>query len=238
MLTDWTLADIDDIARTASRVSEFMRRGETAAERFHTARCAIVIELASGEELSRRELVAAGLRAIDHERKAWARTWGYDPGSQSAKPAFWRYWQSESSPGCSPERSVVDGVALVQIWPRLSSVQREAMEALAVCEDYQVAADMLGLDFDLFRGRVRNARRRFLELWHEGEAPSQVWRRSDPQRRADRCVKGHELAGENLGWSGRPGRRKKVCRSCARQRTREYRERQAVRAVEGGDPTP
>lgn len=243
MLAGLSLSEIDEIARSAAQIASFIRRGEDAAERFHTARCAIVIELSTdassvASSVRRRDLVSAGLRAIDAEHKAWARTWGYNGGQQRAMPAFWRYWHAESSPNGSPEGHVVEKVALAQIWARLSLQHQEALYALSACEDYQQAAALLGVDFELFRGRIRHARSRFLTLWHEGEMPSQVWRRSDPGRRVDACSNGHELAGENLGWVGRPGRRKRVCRSCARDSTRRWRQRRDGLLTEGGDTSP
>src|SRR5437899_1576469 len=52
-----------------------------------------------------------------------------------------------------------------------------ARHALAASGDYATAATAMGLSTATFGTAVYKARRRFYELWHEGEVPAKQWRR-------------------------------------------------------------
>lgn len=90
---------------------------------------------------------------------------------------FERYWWSTASPCPGPESTVIDRVALAQIWPRLRPEHREVLTALTVYDDYGLAAAALGISRTWFTTRLSTARREFLKLWHEGEPPSRPWAR-------------------------------------------------------------
>lgn len=50
--------------------------------------------------------------------------------------------------------------------------------------DHERAAQALGKSMVAFHSAVRDARRQFLRLWHQGEQPSKVWSRD--RRTTDR----------------------------------------------------
>lgn len=96
---------------------------------------------------------------------------------------FERYWLDVAAPADSPEEKVTERLALAQIWPCLRPVNREALAALAAHEDYQRAAESLGISYKAFKSRISEGRREFLALWHDGEKPSRPWirdRRAGP----------------------------------------------------------
>jgi hypothetical protein len=77
----------------------------------------------------------------------------------------------------TPGELIRAGWALAQIWPRLTPATRDALTALATYDDYQRAAESLGLSYATFKSRISEGRRQFLALWHEGETPSRPWLR-------------------------------------------------------------
>jgi hypothetical protein len=77
---------------------------------------------------------------------------------------------------------VVDVLALRQIWPKLTWMQRAALLALARHDDYDKAAAELGIGYPTLLSHLHSARRQFLRWWHEHEAPSRPWR-SDLRKR-------------------------------------------------------
>jgi len=88
---------------------------------------------------------------------------------------FERYWRSAASSHPGPEPAVIDRVALAQIWPRLRAEHQQVLAALAIHDDYGLAAQSLGISRSWFITRLGAARRAFLRLWHEGEPPSRPW---------------------------------------------------------------
>lgn len=128
------------------------------------------------------DLIRAARDAADHEtrrtgeHRGHGRARGDGSVSDGAMPRFWAYWDRESHVTRSHEGGIVDRLALAQIWPRLKPMHQEALQALAALEDYQAAADMLGLRYCTFCRRVGLARSAFLRLWLEGETPGPRWR--------------------------------------------------------------
>jgi hypothetical protein len=95
---------------------------------------------------------------------------------------FYRYWQPAAS--SSPESIVIDRVALAQIWRRLRPEHKQVLTALTVYDDYELAAEALGISRTWFTERISAARREFLKLWHEGEPPSRPWAQDQRGRTA------------------------------------------------------
>lgn len=179
----YTLADLHNLARLAVHTA-----GTAAAdwhERYDTAWSAIAEHLYTAEHwLPRHDLVRAGQLAIyaavddtrHHHGYYRHKNIGAAAGPCSS-PAFIRYWWDlcGALPTQSPEPGIVERAALAQILRLLTPRQQEALIALAVHDDYQTAADGLGMPYATFKGYVADGRRRFLGWWHEGEAPSRVW---------------------------------------------------------------
>lgn len=126
------------------------------------------------------DLIGVGMRATSRAVREEQATHGqrtYDVwAGREAMVSYQRYWWTATTPTPSPERRVIERLAVRQILPRLSPRQREALTTLAALGDYRLAAHAMGVTFGTFTVTISAARRRFLELWHEGEMPSKQWR--------------------------------------------------------------
>lgn len=124
-----------------------------------------------------RDVIRAGWQAIGDHVDRGHRFYGLDSRNRYAgtTAGFERYWWTASRPTPGPEERVTDRVALAQIWPQLRPVHREVLAALAAHDDYGLAAAALGKSRKTFTTQVSQARRAFLELWHQGETPSRPW---------------------------------------------------------------
>lgn len=132
------------------------------------------------------ELKRAGVHAINRLAQDHGRHWGHDrrnpeAGYEAAR-AFLKYWELERRSHGSPEPGVVDALALWQIWWTLSATHRAVLLALAVHGDQQAAADALGKTYGTVGTHLKDARKKFFTLWHEGETPSRLWGKADRRR--------------------------------------------------------
>lgn len=169
----YNLADLEMLARVA--VSRSRTRGGDYQGRYESAWFAIAEALCAADEAPERaDLIAAGWAAVAAYARTEAHHDGVDPETWGRLRGFERYWAPRTAP--SPERQVVEREALWQIWPQLTARQREALSTLAAVEDYEQAADAMGIAIGTFRVTVSKARRLFLQWWHEGEQPSRPWR--------------------------------------------------------------
>lgn len=176
-----TIGDIDELAHRALRFA--FARAMDYTDRYDAAWHAIAESLYTADTApTRRDLTLVGARAVnqlvqDHHR-TWgiARTWGSGEGTV---PGFQRYWELDRRVTGSPEDAVIDPTALRQIWPRLSVTHQQVLLAMAVHADQVVAAAAVGKSYACFGSHLKNARRQFFELWHEGETPSRLWGKSD-----------------------------------------------------------
>lgn len=131
---------------------------------------------ASAEPPSPSDLVFAGQDEIANHVRDQMRHHGRDKTNDGEIRRFFAtYWELSIRHAPAPERRVVERTALWQIWPTLTEAQRRALLALAAHGTHQAAAESLGITVKTFRQHVGNARRRFLELWHEHEQPSRFW---------------------------------------------------------------
>lgn len=121
------------------------------------------------------DLVLAGQAVVSASLYDEMHHHGYDHNRGGGPmPKFAAYRESaRCHPG--PEHGVVERAALWQIWEQLSDAHREALHALAVCDDYRAAAALLGKSYTAFAMTISRARGAFLQLWHEGEKPSRPW---------------------------------------------------------------
>jgi hypothetical protein len=176
----YTLTDLDRIARYAVHVSPVTH---SYSERCEIALSAIAVQLyESADPVTANELLQHGRRAILADLKDQQRHEGYyrahtdggrhGPGSS---PAFVTFWSDAAKPAGSPERYVLDGLAVRQILPELTRRERDALVALAVHDTYQAAAEAMGIEYNSFKALISKGRRKFLALWHEGEVPSRPW---------------------------------------------------------------
>jgi hypothetical protein len=190
----YTLTQIQGLAVQAAR-REWWHRTRDFHERTDIAWSAIVERLyTSDERPAANDLAIAGMAAINQFYEKDLQQHGiYDHGTfaeHGHAPTgvnFGRYWFFTTSPAPSPEDSVVDRLALAQIWASLTPGARKAFLALAAFGgDYNAAAAALGNTYDSYTWKLVDARRQFLARWHEHEKPSRVWGRNDPRRNSGR----------------------------------------------------
>ena len=183
----YNLADLDQLARTS-----LWRRWATNLpyqDGYDIAWSAIAEHLyATNERPEPNELLAAARTALSEAVYAEWHHRGYDYNKRDGiMPRYAAYWTGgRATPDPGP--AIVDRAALWQIWPHLTELQRKALLALATHEDYRLAAAAMGMSYGAFKQRVGQARRTFLALWHEGEAPSRMWGTDRRQGSKDRSV--------------------------------------------------
>lgn len=188
----YTLTDLHGIVRWAV-THDYVARTDDMEERADTALCALVEELSACDARpARAHLVEVAKSASSRVVNQSMRHHGVDNRKDTfgqARIEFTRFWTR--LPGTPVEDRVVDAVALDQIWTRLTVSQQSAIMALALCDDHAKAADLLGITLTAYKERLNKGRRRFLELWHEGEPPSGLWARD--RRRGQRLPGGRLL---------------------------------------------
>jgi len=161
------------------------------------------------------EVARAAERAVGHDVEQMHRFYGrntHDRYAGTTTAGFERYWRTAASHSPGPETAVTDRVALAQILPRLRPLNQQAIAALTAHDDYGLAADALGISRRHFTGRISQARREFLSLWHEGELPSRPWahdlrgrRAADPLAGANRTIAARRRARGKLRRPAVPG---------------------------------
>lgn len=181
----YTIADLHTLTRLAVHTAHGGGAAASWHDRYDTAWSAIAEHLYTATEQPQRgPLVRAGQLAILAELDGHRQAYGYyrrktdgDRHGPFSSPAFRAYWWDlcGATPTRSPEAGIVERAALAQILPMLTPAQANAILALAIHGDYQVAADALGMKYSTFKGYVADGRRRFRAWWHEGEVPSKPW---------------------------------------------------------------
>jgi hypothetical protein len=174
----YTLCDLHHAARLATHTDR-SHSASDYTDRLATAWYGIVEHLyAATDPVARHDLVRAGRDALQRETQSELSHRGvsYHYGYAEMRN-FHRYWWFQCRPTPSCEDRVVDRQAVTQIWPHLRPVDQEALLALAAHDDYARAARALGVKYHTFAAAVRRARLHFLDLWHQGEAPSKPWGR-------------------------------------------------------------
>lgn len=198
----YSLADIHRIARAAILNDHWHMARDTRA-RLDTAVFGIVEHLYTAQqEPPVYDLTAAAWRACDDEVQRDQRARGRQRSERGGGDMIRHlvYWIGDANTSPSPEHRIVEHGALRQILPLLTARQLEAVQLLAALEDYQAAADAMGITVATFNVTIANARKRFLAYWHEGEAPSRMWgtdrrvqkrgvERSATTRSRTRCVR-------------------------------------------------
>jgi hypothetical protein len=156
-------------------------------ERLEVAWHAIIEHIYSAVERPEPgEVIKTGWRAVRNHIQQEKRFHGVDSRNPDAlsNKGFARYWSP--APDTPPDERITENVALAQILPRLLPQHRELLTALAVHEDYGLAAEALGQTRHTYATLIGHARKAFRELWHEGETPSRPWGADRRQRTGDR----------------------------------------------------
>lgn len=178
----YTTIDIDRLARLGISMRSAYR-GLDPEERYAAAWHAIVERIYTASEWpSGTELITAAAAAADEgsrhslQQQGVPRHRGEHYQWRTDMPRFHAYWESVARHTASPEARVIEKTALMQIWPELTVQHQAALHALALHDDYQAAAEALGLRLRTFYEHVRLARLAVLALWWEGETPRRGWR--------------------------------------------------------------
>ncbi|HLI38680.1 MAG TPA: hypothetical protein VKV80_15265 [Streptosporangiaceae bacterium] len=196
---------VRDVHRAAAAAvkSSFYTSGLEAEERFDVAWCAVVERLydlrTPGPPPGFSDLLVAGMAALHAFHRDHLHTQGIPrdrraEGAANLMPGYVRYWMGITEAGCPEPRfvaSVIDRLALCQIFPHLSKEQRETLLALALHRSIGRAAAATGTNVETFKTRLTRARSRFLALWFEHETPRAV--APAPGKRADTSTEWRRL---------------------------------------------
>jgi DNA-directed RNA polymerase specialized sigma24 family protein len=172
-LHGYTLHDIHDRARAAAIAN---RTNEIDMNDLIAAAWDKIVDLLLDTDTTptARDIACAGKTGVQRAIRAHRQTYGYQDrdgfaGAGSA-PRFARYWtQPDATPYVD---TLIENIALDQVWDAISDRDRAVITALAVCGDYESAAASLNMPPGSLRSYISQARRRYLLLWHEGETPS------------------------------------------------------------------
>ena len=225
----YTMADLHSMAKQAVRADRSL--ASDVDVRYNAAWSAIALALCEADEPpDRHDLVTAGWQAIYREVKEMRGIFGFkdrDGTTEVASaPRYVQYWYSR------PERTddiIAERVAVHQIMDTIPELYRDAVVALAVHDDYQIAADSLGLKYGTFGARVNVARRQFRAHWFAPETapPAKGTDRRVGSRTTElrtHCTAGHELTPDNVYRrpNPKPGRRgERACKKCEQIRSQE-----------------
>ncbi|WP_037789034.1 hypothetical protein [Streptomyces natalensis] len=150
-------------------------------------------------------------------------------------PRFAIYWRPVSLPPA--DEQLTERIAVHQVLATLPEHQREAVVALAAQEDYQRAAESLGLKYGTLTARIRLGRGTFRDLWFSPETAPPT--KGTDRRVASRagvsthCPQDHEYTPENTRYTrrGKDGRKSRRCRACERARGAARRQHKQELAV-------
>jgi hypothetical protein len=234
----YTLRDLEQMTHAAMKADRSMAMDY--ADRRDIAWSAIAEELCAAPHWPKRStLIQAGWQAIykavreEYRQHGYAdREWG---NGHASAPRFMKYWFPSVTH--SHEDRIVERLAVGQVVDILTPIYRDAVVALAVHDDYRLAAEALGIKPKAFQARIDTARQRMLARWFQGETPRKV-RQTDRrvevhgQELATHCKSDHEWTPENTLIRSRIVRGKlrksRVCRACEHdrsvERTRARRE--------------
>jgi predicted DNA-binding protein (UPF0251 family) len=180
----YTYTDLDEITRAALTRDRWHHGYH---DRYEAAWHAIAEHLATATvRPTGYELIGVGMHASDAQVHDEMRTHGRDPQAAGrAMPRWHQYWNPAAAGSCDDD--AVDRLAVEQIWPLLAPRQRQVLTVLAETGDLRAAAAELGISEKAVASRASEARRRFLQWWHEGEVPSRFWRSSHAAQRDGMC---------------------------------------------------
>lgn len=171
----FTIRDLDQLATRAAILCRWADRFPYS-ERFEIAWAGIVDYLTECDSPPERfHVYRAALRAIGRVSEQELREHGSRHGADGiyATPRFELYWAPKPAPAA--DATVVDRLAMWQIWATLRPLHRMAFLALAAHNDYAKAAEAVGYPYSTFSYLISEARAEFFALWHQGETPSRIW---------------------------------------------------------------
>lgn len=181
----WSPEDLEGLAGYTARThySAFLPYEERQAIAYHEL---IVAILEARTRPDPEELLHAARDAISAATRGEYRARGLSSRDKArASERFVTYWYAAPRLNSPYEDTVLDRIAVAQIWTVLLPSHRRVLEALAEHGTYQAAARALDTTDATFKVRVSKARAAFRAWWHEHEEPSKMWgsdRRVTPAR--------------------------------------------------------
>ena len=181
----YTYASVERIAQKAASESKW--RFVDLVERYEIARSAVA------EELYRCDEPPGPYHLIDHGMKAIRRhveelgdlrgVYFYKRGIPRM-PRFEIFWWSVAGPTPSPEEPVIERLTVETIFAKLTPLNQQVLLALADFDNFDRAAEAMGVSVSSYRTYVYLARKQFLRLWHDGEEPSKFWGRTTKRNKS------------------------------------------------------
>lgn len=229
----YTLTDLEQMTRAACIADRTLAMDWDT--KHGIAYSAIALALCEADTPPHRgDLIRTGWQAIYADVRETQRSQGIRDNDGVPGPKFAMYWQQRLT-APSPEHRIVERTAAHQILATLDPIHATAVVALAVHDDYQLAAQALGVTYTCLRARLATARRQWNVLWLQWETPPR-WphtRRTDRRvgaygkEPATHCSKNHEWTVQNThihhGMKyGKPFSRR-VCRTCQAARSKARR---------------
>lgn len=178
---------LDHVERVTTRIMQ-KTRGWMGADRREVIRLAILETVYTATEPpTTLDLYTVGRAAAASNHYAELRAHGMDRRRDATSRAAAAYWYGARRATPSHEPRIVEHVALWQCLQSLAQTQQDALVALAAFGNHSDGARALGISKAAFAQRIMQARRRFLQLWHQGETPSPLWQgRGQPHSQAVR----------------------------------------------------
>lgn len=164
-----TMDDVDRAARSASRRFGVYRLFG-AAELYDQAWSGAVTALYEAEDPTWFTIYRGAVTALTQERDAVLHHIGL-----RAPKRFDMYWHARVTP--FPDDRICERLALAQVLPMLTELERTTLVTLAAHGNVTFAAAALGMATASFHQNRRRAQRKVDTLWYEGETP--------PPRRRD-----------------------------------------------------
>jgi hypothetical protein len=171
----WLGYTFTQLRQIADRAALYCRWGDrfAPAERFEIAWAGLIDHLTTCDAPPESfELYKAAQRAIGRASSKERSEHGLTSDGE-AMPKFEIYWAPRPAPAA--DTTVVDKIAMWQIWATLRPLHKMAFLALAAHNDYAQAAQAIGYPYSTFTALICQARAEFLVRWHEGERPSRIW---------------------------------------------------------------
>jgi hypothetical protein len=174
----WLGYTFNELRRIAERATVYCRWADRLPypERLDIAWAGIIDHLTSCDTPPQPfEMYQAAQRAIGSASDSELREHGlrHGPNGLYVTPRFEIYWTPKPAPAA--DATVVDRIALWQIWATLRPLHQMALLALAAHGDYTTAAQAIGYPYGSFACLISEARAEFFALWHQDEAPSHLW---------------------------------------------------------------
>jgi hypothetical protein len=177
VLWGWTLAELDGLASAVVRNNLHWWPAGDRGDQHDTAWEGIAEHLSAATAApSRRDLLEAGRKALAAEVRDGMRHRGARADTSNNGARFAAYWHWHSRPWPSPEDLVIERLAVRQVLAAITARQQEALQALALHDDYVAAAAALGIQPQTFRALLARARLCFNQVWYENETPPRIKR--------------------------------------------------------------